>query len=64
LEFAQRVLQVDPGAVVVIATGCVEAHWADHARACGVRDVIEKPATVDAMAEAISRLLEPEGAIT
>lgn len=64
LEFAQRVLQVDPRAMVVIATGCVEPNWADHARACGVRDVIEKPATVDAMAKAISRLLEPEGAAT
>jgi len=61
LDFAKEVLQIQPGAVVVIATGCVDPNWADHARACGIREVIEKPATVDAMAKAIARLLESEG---
>ncbi|HEY3786286.1 MAG TPA: response regulator [Steroidobacteraceae bacterium] len=64
LEFATQILQIQPRAVVVIATGCVDPNWADHARAAGVRDVIEKPATVDAMAKAISRLLENEGTRT
>jgi two-component system cell cycle sensor histidine kinase/response regulator CckA len=57
LEFAQQVLQIEPRAAVVIATGCEDPNWADHARASGVRAVIEKPSTIDAMAEAISDLL-------
>ncbi|MGH8139255.1 MAG: response regulator [Steroidobacteraceae bacterium] len=60
LEFAQQILQIEPRTVVVIATGCVEPNWADHARAAGVRDVIEKPGTVDAMAKAIGCLLTQE----
>jgi two-component system, cell cycle sensor histidine kinase and response regulator CckA len=57
LEFARQVLQIEPRAAVVIATGCEDPNWADHARACGVREVIEKPTTIDAMARAIDGLL-------
>jgi two-component system, cell cycle sensor histidine kinase and response regulator CckA len=57
LEFAQEVLHIEPRAAVVIATGCEDPNWADYARASGVREVIEKPTTIDAMAKAISGLL-------
>jgi two-component system cell cycle sensor histidine kinase/response regulator CckA len=53
LEFAQQILQIEPRAVIVIATGCEDPNWADHARASGVREVIEKPTAIDAMAKAI-----------
>jgi CheY-like chemotaxis protein len=57
LEFARQVLQIEPRAAVVIATGCEDPNWADHARASGVRAVIEKPSTIDAMAKVIGNLL-------
>jgi two-component system cell cycle sensor histidine kinase/response regulator CckA len=57
LEFAQQILQIEPRAMVVIATGCEDPNWADHARASGVREVIEKPTTIDAMVKAIGGLL-------
>lgn len=57
LEFAQQILQIEPRARVVIATGCEDPNWADHARASGVREVIDKPTTIDAMAKAIGGLL-------
>ena len=44
-------------ATVVIATGCEDPNWAEHARAAGVRDVIEKPGTIAAMAKVLNRLL-------
>ena len=61
LEFAQQILALDPNATVIIATGCADPNWADHARASGVRDVIEKPSTIAAMEEALNRLLSPSG---
>jgi len=57
LDFAQEVLKIEPKANVVIATGCVDPNWAAHARSCGVRDVIEKPASVAEMSQIVSRLL-------
>jgi two-component system, cell cycle sensor histidine kinase and response regulator CckA len=60
LDFARQVLQIEPRAAVVIATGCEDPNWADHARACGVREVIEKPTTIDAMARTIAGLLHQE----
>lgn len=56
LEFAQQILEIEPQAAVVIATGCEDPNWADHARALGVRDVVRKPTTVEAMAKIIDRL--------
>jgi len=57
LEFALHVLAIAPQANVVIATGCEDPNWANHALASGVRSVIEKPISIDAMAGAVSRLL-------
>jgi len=62
LEFAQQILAIDPKATVVIATGCEDPNWAEHARAAGVRDVIEKPGTIAAMAEVLNRLLSRDEA--
>src|SRR5881394_1352376 len=45
LEFAQHILAIEPRAAVIIATGCDDPNWAGHARACGVRAVVEKPVT-------------------
>jgi CheY-like chemotaxis protein len=57
LEFAQEVLKIAPTAKVVIATGCVDPNWAEHARAQGVRDVVEKPGSVAEMGQLVNRLL-------
>ncbi|MDB6087430.1 MAG: hypothetical protein JWN85_214 [Gammaproteobacteria bacterium] len=57
LEFAQKILKIEPQADVIIASGCDDPNWANRARACGVRDVVEKPGTIDALAEVIERLL-------
>jgi DNA-binding NtrC family response regulator len=57
LEFALQVLAIAPQAHVVIATGCEDPNWADHARACGVRSVIEKPSSIDAMVGTVRSLL-------
>jgi hypothetical protein len=40
-----------------LTDGCEDPNWADHARASGVREVIDKPTTIDAMAKAIGGLL-------
>jgi DNA-binding NtrC family response regulator len=57
LEFAQEILKIAPQARVVIATGCVDPNWAEHARSCGVREVIEKPNSVADMSQVVTRLL-------
>jgi DNA-binding NtrC family response regulator len=57
LDFAQEILKIAPQANVVIATGCVDPNWADHARSHGVREVIEKPASVVEMGQLVTRLL-------
>jgi DNA-binding NtrC family response regulator len=57
LEFAQEILKIAPQAKVVIATGCVDPNWADHARSQGVRDVVEKPGSVTEMGQLVNRLL-------
>jgi CheY-like chemotaxis protein len=59
VEFAQQVLAVRPNALVVIASGHLQDKDVARARAAGVRDVIQKPATVEEMAQTISRLLTP-----
>ena len=56
LEFAQQILAIDPKAIVIIATGCEDPNWADHARTSGVRAVIEKPGTIQQMAQVLERL--------
>jgi two-component system cell cycle sensor histidine kinase/response regulator CckA len=57
LEFAQEILKIAPQARVVIATGCIDPNWAEHARTCGVREVIEKPNSVADMSQVVTRLL-------
>ena len=57
LEFAQEILKIAPQARVVIATGCIDPNWAEHARASGVREVIEKPNSVGDMSQVVTRLL-------
>jgi DNA-binding NtrC family response regulator len=60
LEFAQEILKIAPQARVVIATGCVDPNWAEHARSCGVREVIEKPNSVADMSQVVTRLLSAD----
>jgi DNA-binding NtrC family response regulator len=57
LDFAQEILKIAPQARVVIATGCIDPNWAEHARTCGVREVIEKPNSVADMSQVVTRLL-------
>ena len=61
LDFAKEVLAIAPSAVVVIATGCEEPNWAAHARASGVRAVIEKPTDAGEMAARLAALLPGTG---
>ena len=56
IEFAQQILAIDLQMKVIIATGCKDPNWADFARASGVRQVIEKPTTVEELAKALSLL--------
>jgi CheY-like chemotaxis protein len=57
IEFAQRVLAVRPGTLVVIATGHIQNKDVERARAAGVREVIQKPNTLDEMTSTVNRLL-------
>jgi DNA-binding NtrC family response regulator len=57
LEFAQEVLKLNPAAEVIILSGCENPNWADHALACGVREVMEKSTTIDAIAAALDSRL-------
>jgi DNA-binding NtrC family response regulator len=57
LEFAQEVLKLNPAAEVVILSGCEDPNWADHARANGVREVMEKSTSIDAIAAALDSRL-------
>jgi DNA-binding NtrC family response regulator len=57
IEFAQSVLAVRPGTLVVIATGHLQNKDVERARAAGVYEVIQKPNTLDEMARTVDRLL-------
>ena len=57
LEFAQEILTLNPAAEVVILSGCEDPNWADHARSCGVREVMEKSTTIETMAAALDSRL-------
>ena len=57
LEFAQEVLKLNPAAKVIILSGCEDPNWAGYARSCGVREVMEKSAAIEAMAAALDSRL-------
>ena len=57
VEFAQSVLAVRPEMLVVIATGHVQDKDVERARAVGVREIIQKPNSLEEMAQTVSRLL-------
>jgi CheY-like chemotaxis protein len=57
LEFAQEVLKLNPAAKVIILSGCEHPNWADYARSCGVREVMEKSVSIEAMAAALDSRL-------
>jgi CheY-like chemotaxis protein len=61
IEFAQSVLAVRPDALVVIATGHIQEKDVERARAVGVREVIQKPNTLEEMARTVTRLLDQPG---
>ena len=58
LEFAQEILKLNPAAEIIILSGCEDPNWADHARSCGVREVMEKSATIEAIAAALDSRLQ------
>jgi DNA-binding NtrC family response regulator len=57
IEFAKQVLGIRPQTHVVIVTGHVDPRDVDRARAIGVREVIQKPGTIDEMTRTVARLL-------
>jgi two-component system, cell cycle sensor histidine kinase and response regulator CckA len=62
VEFAQKILAVRPETFVVIATGHVQDKDVARAREAGVREVIQKPGTIEEMARTINHLLERSSA--
>jgi CheY-like chemotaxis protein len=64
IEFAQSVLAVRPGTLVVIATGHIQNKDVEKARAAGVHEVIQKPNTLDEMASMVNRLLAEARALS
>lgn len=58
IEFAQSVLAVRPGALVVIATGHMQDKDVERAQAAGVHEVIQKPSSLEEMAQTVNRLLD------
>jgi CheY-like chemotaxis protein len=58
IEFAESVLAVRPGTLVVIATGHIQNKDVEKARAAGVHAVIQKPNTLDEMTSTVNQLLE------
>ena len=57
IEFAQSVLALRPGMLVVIATGHMQDKDVEKARAVGVYEVIQKPSSLEEMAQTVTRLL-------
>lgn len=57
VEFAQRILALRSDTLVVIATGHLQDKDVAKARAAGVREVIQKPSTIEEMARMVERLL-------
>jgi two-component system, cell cycle sensor histidine kinase and response regulator CckA len=57
VDFAAAVLQVRPGALVVIVSGYMDPKDMERAKACGVRECIRKPNTIDEMKEMVAMLL-------
>lgn len=58
LEFAQEILKLNPAAEVIILSGCEDPNWADYARSCGVREVMEKSASIEAIAASLDSQLK------
>src|SRR5262245_16283492 len=57
IEFAERVLAVRRDVTVVITTGHVQPKDVARAQAAGVREVIQKPCSLDEMTQTVARLL-------
>ncbi|HEV7716300.1 MAG TPA: response regulator [Steroidobacteraceae bacterium] len=57
IEFARGVLAVRADIPVVIATGHVQPQDVERAEAVGVREVIQKPNTLEEMTRTVARLL-------
>jgi two-component system cell cycle sensor histidine kinase/response regulator CckA len=61
IEFARGVLAVRADIPVVIATGHVQPQDVERAQAAGVREVIQKPNTLEEMTRTVARLLNQAG---
>jgi PAS domain S-box-containing protein len=57
MDVAREILNIQPDAVVVLASGYVRQMDVDAAMAVGIREVILKPNTVDELAPIVHRLL-------
>jgi DNA-binding NtrC family response regulator len=57
IDFAASVLKLRPDAVVVIASGHMDAKETERARAAGVSQCIRKPNTLDEMRAIVTALL-------
>lgn len=56
LALARQMLEIDPEAAVVLASGHVTEDLEQRARAAGIRHVLYKPSTLDELSEQIHRL--------
>lgn len=57
IDFATSVLAVKPGALVVIVSGYMDPKDMERAKACGVRECLRKPNTLDEMRDMVTALL-------
>jgi CheY-like chemotaxis protein len=58
VEFTREVLQLRPALPVVMTSGYVRAEDRDSVMACGVRELLLKPNTVEELAQVLHRLLQ------
>jgi len=58
LDFARDVLAASPDTPVVIVTGCVDPADVQRASLIGVRSVMQKPSTIEALGHAVGKLLD------
>lgn len=59
MDFAREVLAIRPELPVLLTTGFIEPGDLDRARGIGIREVIQKPTTLEEMGQAFRRQLAP-----
>src|SRR5690606_11860875 len=64
VDFTRAVLQLRPTLPVVMTSGYVRVEDRDSVLACGVRELLLKPNTVEELVEVLHRLLQQAGSVS